>query len=103
RIALSIPIAGVVVYFTTAGRQARPPAAEAPAVHAAAPPAASAPASDAALAAVEPAAPPLTGAAASGPLTTTIAVKRPSWVSATVDRKSTRLNSSHEWISYAVF
>src|SRR5207247_5047621 len=24
-------------------------------------------------------------------------------ISATIDRKSTRLNSSHEWISYAVF
>src|SRR5438105_8804708 len=28
---------------------------------------------------------------------------RPTGVTMSVDRKSTRLNSSHEWISYAVF
>src|SRR5207247_7978575 len=29
--------------------------------------------------------------------------RKPPTISAWIDRKSTRLNSSHEWISYAVF
>src|SRR5438105_12885578 len=29
--------------------------------------------------------------------------RRSPWPPARIDRKSTRLNSSHEWISYAVF
>ena len=85
---LSIPIAAVVVYFT-AYRQAPSATVEAPSVESAPPPASSAaPVRDAdATGADQPPARGLAGAAAPGQLTVTIAVKRASWVSATVDEQ----------------
>src|SRR5438105_11556034 len=44
--------------------------------------------------------PSCTSCAANG---TSISQRMPEPTRATADRKSTRLNSSHEWISYAVF
>ena len=86
-IALSMPIAAVVVYFTAAGRQPRPEAAEAPIARSAPPPAPSVtPPGDPAATGIEQ---PSDGrpaeAAAAGQLTATVAVKRTCWVSATVD------------------
>src|SRR5207247_11463019 len=48
---------------------------------------------------------PATGAASSSLSRTgsTPSLFQPSVAASTADRKSTRLNSSHEWISYAVF
>ena len=88
-IAVSIPIAGVVVYFTTAGRPAPSVTVEAPSARSAPPPASSAaPVSDADATGIEqPPATRVAGAAAAGQLTVTIAVKRACWVSATIDQQ----------------
>ena len=87
-IALSIPIAAVVVYFTAAGRQLRPEAADEARVAQSPPPPASsvAPAGDAAATGIEqPADGRPADRGAADQLTATIAVKRACWVSATVD------------------
>ena len=84
-IALSIPIAAVVVYVTAAGRQSRPEAAEAP-VARSAPPASSAPqAGDAAAPGLDPSADGGPTEAAADQLTAVVVVKRACWVSAIVD------------------
>lgn len=96
-LALSVPLAGAVVYFGTAGRRATPnetpvavtsPAAEAP------PPVPTpAPAAEGSTSAAAPAAPaptqPAVTPAADDRFTVGLSVKRPCWVSATVDGRRT--------------
>jgi cytoskeleton protein RodZ len=101
-IAVSVPIVGVLLYFATLGRPAAPepappqtvaaPAPETrpvvePAPPSASEPAASAPSEAARLAPPASAAPSPAPAASSDRLTVALTVKRPCWVSATVDGK----------------
>lgn len=110
-IALSIPIAGALLYFGTAGRRAAPPASEArPAVAATAPveePVASVePASSPiAVPALEPAAAPASAATfPSDRLTVALAAIGECWVSATVDgeKKVERLLQPGEQLAMEV-